>query len=105
MKRSVQLVPPSMYLLHQLRIQGCVPCICDCLDPLTHGINALIYFPQTRRISIRKADNIIDRLNEIHYKSDICPKMIIQNHAPHLNNSITRKLPPSCPHITDNCCT
>eukprot|EP01018_Ginkgo_biloba_P017788 Gb_41225 [translate_table: standard] len=102
MKRSVQLVPPSMYLLYQIRIQGCVPCICDCLDPLTHGINALVYFPQTRRISISKADNIIDRLNEIHYKSDICPKMIIQNHASHLNNNITRRLPPSCPHITDN---
>eukprot|EP01018_Ginkgo_biloba_P005058 Gb_00364 [translate_table: standard] len=105
MKRSVQLVPPSMYLLHQLGIQGCVPCICDCLDPLTHGINALIYFPQTRRISINKADNNIDRLNEIHYKFDICPKMIIQNCAPHLNSSITRRLPPSCPHITGNCCT
>eukprot|EP01018_Ginkgo_biloba_P016708 Gb_04686 [translate_table: standard] len=59
MKKSVQLVPPSMYLLHQLGIQGCVPCICDCLDPLAHGINALIYFPQTRRISISKVDNIM----------------------------------------------
>eukprot|EP01018_Ginkgo_biloba_P013958 Gb_33943 [translate_table: standard] len=105
MKRSVQLVPSSMYLLHQLGIQGCVPCICDCLDPLTYGINALIYFPPKRRISISKVDNIIDRLNEIHYKSDICPKMIIQKHAPHLNNNITRRLPPSYPHITDNCCT
>eukprot|EP01018_Ginkgo_biloba_P001599 Gb_01402 [translate_table: standard] len=94
-----------MYLLHQLEIQGYVPCIYDCLDPLTHGINALIYFPQTRRINISKIDNIIDRLNEIHYKSNICPKMIIQNRAPHLNSSITRRLPPRCPYITHNYCT
>eukprot|EP01018_Ginkgo_biloba_P021478 Gb_33305 [translate_table: standard] len=105
MKRSVHLVPPSIYLVYQLGIQGCVPCIYDCLDPLTHGINALIYFPQTRRIYISKADNIIDKLNEIHYKSNIYSKMIIQNHAPHLNSSITRRLPPTYPHITDNYCT